>query len=105
MKSESTARRIAKLTSEDSTIRQIARMTTPKIGRAQRVRLEPGDIVVLETDVRLGGEQHEHIHRNWKRITGSEVVVLDGGLKLRAVLGSESVLAVTPAYEVPAVPL
>jgi hypothetical protein len=81
------------------------------IRRAQRVRLQDGDVVVLEIDRRIHPEAVDHLRRSWAKYVHAEskLVVLDDGMKLRAVLAkgaaSKAAIAATASYEVPAVPL
>ena len=51
-----------------------------------KVRIEPGDVLVIECDHRLREESHLNIRREISESFGCAAVVLDGGIKLAAVL-------------------
>lgn len=52
------------------------------------LRLEPGDVLLLQTDNYLAPEDRENYSRRLREVfPGNKVAVLDGGLKLAAVLG------------------
>jgi hypothetical protein len=48
------------------------------LGDAQRLRMEPGDVLVVKTPARVSMEQAERIKAAWGAL-GSPVVVLDAG--------------------------
>ena len=83
------------------------RWFSPKKARVpatvQRIRLQPGDIIVLEYDGRIRPEEKMQMRYDWKNLVpgGSRCLVLDGGLKVAAVLspGPEADKVIAAAEE------
>jgi hypothetical protein len=60
------------------------------LGDLQRLRLEPGDLLVLSTDQRLSMETAERLRSTLATATGDRrVLVLDCGLKLGVLANAE----------------
>lgn len=57
-------------------------------GELQRLRLEPGDKLVIHSDERLTVAAREHVSKMLERIAGVPVIVLDKGYRLGVLSGA-----------------
>jgi hypothetical protein len=53
------------------------------IGDMQRLRVEPGDLFVISTDLRLTNDQREAFYQQAKRVLGcKKILFMECGMKL-----------------------
>ncbi len=56
--------------------------------RMRVVRANPGDLVVITFPERLSDAQAQRLREEWRAITNTRAVVLDGGASVEAVIGT-----------------
>lgn len=67
-------------------IRELAKEQIPEIARVSKANLQPNDVIVIECEQNLSVKTCQRIEQYVEQVwPGRKVVVLEGGLRMRAV--------------------